>query len=137
MDNSTTRLHDIFFYGLYMDEEILKSNNVVPRNKRIAIAHGYKLRVGNMATLLREENAKAYGLLYALTHDEIDTLYKNAGLTQYVTEALSVELEDGSYISALCCNLLTPPKDDESNSEYHNKLVKCMEYYNLQISKEV
>ena len=28
MDNSINRLHDVFFYGLYMDEEILKSKNI-------------------------------------------------------------------------------------------------------------
>ena len=81
-----------------MDEEILKNKNVTPRNKRVALAHGYKLRIGKMATLLREEESKAYGLVYSLTHDEIDTLYVKSGLTDYVTEAVVVELEDGSSI---------------------------------------
>lgn len=52
MDNSNQRLNDVFFYGLYMDEEILKSKNVEPRNKRIAVVYDYKLRIGKMATLL-------------------------------------------------------------------------------------
>ena len=137
MDNSNQRLQDVFFYGLYMDEEILKSKKVQPRNKRIAIANGYKLRIGNMATLLRQKDSKAYGLVYALTHEEIDTLYVKAGLTAYVTEALTIELEDDSFISALCCNLLNPPKEDECNMEYHQKLEKCMKYYNLPFPKEV
>ena len=34
MDNSINRLHDVFFYGLYMDEEILKSKNIPIRNQR-------------------------------------------------------------------------------------------------------
>jgi len=36
MDNSTDRLHDVFFYGLYIDEEILKSKDILVRNKRSA-----------------------------------------------------------------------------------------------------
>ena len=104
MNNSIQRLNDVFFYGLYMDEEILKSKNVEPRNKRVAVANGYELRIGKMATLLRNDKAKAYGLVYSLTHDEIDTLYVKSGLIAYVTEALMVELEDGSSIAALTCN---------------------------------
>lgn len=137
MDNSDQRLNDVFFYGLYMDETILKSKNVEPRNKRTATAHGYELRIGKMATLLRKDDAKAYGIVYSLTHDEIDTLYVKSGLTDYVAEALSVELCDGSSVATLCCNLLKPPLDDESNDEYYQKLVKCMKSNNLPIPQKV
>ena len=136
MNNSNQRLNDVFFYGLYMDEEILKSKNVEPRNKRIGIAHDYELRIGKMATLLRKDEAKTYGLVYSLTHYEIDTLYTKAGLTDYVTEALMVELEDASSLPALCCNLLNPPTSDESNDGYHKKLIKCMKKYKLPIEEK-
>ncbi len=137
MDNSKQRLHDVFFYGLYMDEAILKSKNVEPRNKRIGVADGYELRVGTMATLLRKNNAKAYGIVYSLTHDEIDTLYVKAGLTAYVSEVIMVKLENGSSIATLCSNLLVPPEDDESNDEYYKKLLICMQTYGLTRPKKV
>jgi len=137
MDNSNQRLNDVFFYGLYMDEEILKSKGVEPRDKRKALVNGYELRLGNMATLLRKENAKAYGMVYSLTHEEIDILYKNSGLTQYVNEALMVELEDKSSIVTLCSVLLDEPKVDERNDEYYQKLVSCMKKYGLEIPKNV
>jgi len=137
MDNSNQRLNDVFFYGLYMDEEILKSKGVEPRKKRKALANGYALRLGNMATLLRKENAKAYGMVYSLTHEEIDILYKNSGLTQYVNEAVMVELEDKSSIVTLCSVLLDEPKVDERNDEYYQKLVSCMTKYGLEIPENV
>lgn len=137
MNNSSERLNDVFFYGLYMDEEILKSKNVVPRNKRIAIANGYELRIGRMATLLRKDKAQSYGIVYSLTHDELDTLYVKSGLIAYVTEALIVELKDGSSIAALSCNLLNPPTEDENNNEYYQKLIKCMQSYELPIPQKV
>ena len=137
MNNSEQRLNDVFFYGLYMDEEILKSKNVEPRNKRIAVADGYELRIGKMATLIRKDKAKSHGLVYSLTHDEIDVLYAKSGLTAYVTEALMVELEDGSSIAALTCNLLHSPTHDESNDEYFQKLIKCMKNYELEIPQKV
>ena len=40
IDNSKDRLVDVFFYGLYMDEEILKLKSVIPRNQRKALIHG-------------------------------------------------------------------------------------------------
>ena len=133
MDNSPTRLHEVFFYGLYMDEEILKSKGVEPRNKRAGFAKGYKLRIGNMATLLRDKESKAYGLIYSLTHDEIDTLYVKSGLTDYILESLLVTTNDGNNIAVLCSNLLVSPSINESNSEYLRKLITCMSHYNLPI----
>lgn len=131
MDNSKNRLHKVFFYGLYMDEEILKSKGVEPRERQAVCARGYKLRVGKLATLLRDENSEAYGLVYSLTYEEIDKLYKDSGLTQYIAETVLVETENKEELVALCCILLEPPKTDESNIDYFESLIKCMKKYNL------
>jgi len=131
MDNTSNRLQNDFFYGLYMDPDILKQKNVEPRNPRIGFAENYTLRIGQYATLLRQEGQQAHGILYSLTHDEIDTLYAKAGLDMYVAEAISVKLENGQAIACLCCNLLQPPKADESNADYQTKLVACMTKYGI------
>lgn len=137
MDNSKKRLHDVFFYGLYMDETILKSKDVKPRKKRVGVAKGYALRVGKMATLLRDKKSKAYGIVYALTHKEIHALYAGSGLDHYVAEAIEVTLEDKTKIPVLCCNLLNPPEDKEFNEEYLTKLLTCMKTYKLPLPKKV
>ena len=131
MNNLQDRLQDVFFYGLYIDKEILESKGVEARNPRIAAVSGYKLRVGKYATLLREENAKAHGIVFSLTHEEIDKLYAGAGLDMYVVEALLVETKQGASLPVLCCNLLIPPLDDESNPEYSMKLDACMKKYGV------
>lgn len=133
MDNTENRLHDVFFYGLYMDPDVLKSKGVDPRNPRTGFVNGYKLRVGKMATLLREANAVAHGIVYSLTHDEINQLYWGSGLDAYITEALLVETEAGDRLAALCCNLRVPPAENEANPEYLVKLLKCMDQYNLPV----
>ena len=109
-----------------MDPEILKAKGVVPRNPRKAVAKEYQLRVGGMATLLREANSEAHGIVYELTHDELDALYWGAGLVAYVAEAIAVETESNEKLTVLCCNLLVPPAEDESNPEYLGKLIQCM-----------
>ena len=133
MNNSKERLHKVFFYGLYMDEDILRSKGVEPREKELAYVKGFKLRVGKMATLLRDNNSDAYGIIYSLTYEEIDKLYKDSGLTDYVAEALMATTEDKKRVSVLCCILLNPPLEDESNDVYFDSLVSCMAKYNLPI----
>ena len=131
MDNSEKRLNNVFFYGLYMDAELLEAKGVEPRNPRKAVAKGYRLRIGKMATLLRESNAEAYGFVYALTHEEVNRLYWGAGLDAYVAESLLVEVKGGEEVVVLCCNLLVPPEEGENNSEYFGKLEKCMKKLGL------
>jgi len=84
-----------------------------------------------MATLLRDENSKAYGLIYSLTHDEIFKLYEGSGLTSYIAEAILVTTNDNQAIAALCCNLIDSPDKNEKNQEYYEKLIKCMKKYDL------
>jgi len=134
MDNSESRLQEVFFYGLYMDPEILKSKGVEPRNPRIAAVKGYKLRIGNMATLLRSENSEANGVVYSLTPADIDTLYSKSGLEMYVSEAIMVTISTGETLATLTRNLLVPPEEHESNPEYREKLNLCMEKLNVPTS---
>ena len=131
MDNSEERLIDVFFYGLYMDPDVLKAKGVNPRNPRKGVVKGYQLRVGNMATLLKAPTAEAQGIIYALTHDELNRLYWSAGLDAYVAEALLAQTEAHQEIAVLCCNLLVPPEAEEKNPEYLSKLLQCMKKLGL------
>lgn len=126
MDNSPERLQEVFFYGLYMDPKLQQAKGVIPRNPRKGRIEGYRLRVGKMATLLREESGVAHGMLYSLTHAEIEKLYWGAGLNGYVAEALPVVTEGQERISALCFNLLLPPDEQEENLHYLARLKHCM-----------
>ncbi len=115
---------DGFFYGLFMDSDLLKESGVFPENPRPAYADGWSLRIGNRATLVPEAGARAYGMLLALTHAELDKLYQAPGLEQYQPEALLVQTmeADGNAVPALCYNLLQAPHPDEANVDYAQKL---------------
>ena len=58
---------DAFFYGLYMDETVLAGAGVTPRSPHKASAHGYALKIGKRATLVKAPGNLAWGLVYALT----------------------------------------------------------------------
>ena len=43
-------------------------------NIRLARVPGYALRIGQRAKLIKNNQARAYGMLMELTHDEIEQL---------------------------------------------------------------
>lgn len=123
-DNSADRTQDVFFYGLYMDPSILEGKGVPPRYPRMATAHGYEVKVGAKTTLLRKAGSKASGMVYSLTHMELESLYRGSGLTGYYPEALQVELNSGEVVPVLCCNLLSPADWSDPNPDYASRLAQ-------------
>ena len=113
---------DGFFYGLFMDRDVLRKHRVVAANPRRAYVDGYALRIGRRATLIPASKARVYGMVFALTHDELERLYAAPGLEDYRPEALLAHALDGETWPALCYNLREAPQPDEANEEYAARL---------------
>jgi hypothetical protein len=117
---------DAFFYGLFMDIDVLRENNVEPVNPRRAYVGDFTLRIGQRATLLPLVGARAYGMLFALTHSELERLYTAPGLEQYRPEAVLARPLEGAPAPALCYNLREAPRPDERNPEYAARLQRAL-----------
>jgi len=117
-----SRRIDVFFYGLFMDAELLRSKGMSPENIRRAWAPGFALRIGKRATLWPDRNASTYGMLMQLTHEEIEKLYSDNSVRAYRPEAILVQLQDGTGVPALTFNLVESPQANERNSKYAAKL---------------
>lgn len=117
---------DAFFYGLFMDVEVLREAGVAPINPRRGYVDGFALRIGRRATLLPSAGARAYGMLFALTCSELDRLYARPGLEQYHPEAVLVQPLKGTPTPALCYNLREAPRPGELNSEYAAQLRRAL-----------
>ena len=113
---------DGFFYGLFMDVEVLGQHGVAPLNPRQAYVDGFALRIGQRATLLPSPGARVYGMVFSLTHADLDRLYTAPGLEQYRPEAVLAQPLDGGPAPALCYNLPEPPRPHERNPEYAARL---------------
>ena len=118
----TRRPIEVFFYGLFMDVELLQSQAVVPMHARRAFVEGFTLRIGQRATLIPMVGARAYGMLIALTHHEIMQLYAAPGLQHYLPEAVLAHTMEGQAVPALCYNLTEPPSISERNPAYAAQL---------------
>ena len=113
---------DCFFYGLFMDPDVLRENGVAPTAPRHAYSEDHRLRIGARATLVRSPGDRAYGMIFALTHDELERLYSAPGLEQYRAETISVTTFEGERLDVSCYNLSVPPGPGVGSSEYAERL---------------
>ena len=118
----TPRSISVFFYGLFMDAEALRSNGYHPTNECQACVSGMTLQLGQRATLVAAAASSVFGFVMDLSHTEVDRLYAEPSVAAYRPEAVIAELIDGSRIAALCFNL--PQSDEPSipNPDYASKL---------------
>ncbi|MBT8100424.1 MAG: gamma-glutamylcyclotransferase [Gammaproteobacteria bacterium] len=88
-----------------MDQELLASKGIEPTDTRLGFVDGFSLRIGERATLLRQPDNRAYGVMMEITAGAAKNLYAEASVADYQPEPVSVELEDGSTAEAICYNL--------------------------------
>jgi hypothetical protein len=112
----------VFFYGLFMDVDLLLSKGAHATHPRPASVPGFAIRIGQRATLMRNAESSAHGIIMELSHAEIEQLYSEPSVSVYRPEAVLAQLADGSYIPALCFNLVVPPAPEEANADYAMKL---------------
>jgi hypothetical protein len=122
----SARRIDAFFYGLFMDADILRGAGVAPLDARRAHVDGFALRIGERATLLPLDGARAYGMLFAMTHAELDRLYAAPGLERYRPEAVLAQPMGGTPVPAVCYNLVEAPRPHERNPEYAARLQQAL-----------
>jgi hypothetical protein len=120
-----------FFYGLFMDVAVLRNSGAMPADPRQAYVDDFTLRIGQRATLIPSAGARAYGMLIALTHSELDHLYNAPGLDQYRPEAVLARLLGGGSLPALCYNLRVDSRIDERNPDYALRLQRVLRDLNF------
>jgi hypothetical protein len=132
----------VFFYGLFMDEDLLATKGIEPAEARVGFVDGLALRIGERATLVHRPDCRAYGVVMDITQREAAALYAEEGVADYVPEAVIVELPDSTRIEAMCYNL----PDDKvagTNKDYAAALLKVArrlgfpESYLYQIRKQL
>ena len=131
MSDPEPRRIAVFFYGLFMDDSLLRQKGVTPRDGRCASVQGFSLVIGARATLVPLSSGTVHGVLCRLTHAEIDALYSDASVDVYRPEAVLAHLEDGTLVPALCFNLPLPPSPDEHNADYAARLRRLAERIGL------
>ena len=68
----------VFFYGSYMNPDVLREVNYVPERMETAVLSGFDIRIEPRANLVRSAEHSVYGVLTSGTHAELARLYAHA-----------------------------------------------------------
>ena len=131
MTRETAARIEVFFYGLFMDEALLLGKGLNPENGRAASLDGFQLVIGERATLVRREGARAHGVVYTLTRVEVEALYSEESVGAYRSEVVAASLAGGRVVRALCFILPAPPSTEGRNPLYASKLRELAERIGL------
>nr|WP_299487988.1 gamma-glutamylcyclotransferase family protein [uncultured Allomuricauda sp.] len=96
---------EVFFYGLFMDHNILLKNGVIPSNPRTGYLSDFTLKIGTRASLIPSKGEKSYGILMTVDKSEIQNLYAEASVADYVPEEVNIMTNPHESIKAVCYNL--------------------------------
>lgn len=122
-----------FFYGSYINENVLKVVNIYPDKCETAKLPGFDIIIRPYANLIKSENNSVYGILTQLTHEELKRLYSHAEEVfheLYEPEAVLVQAGNEEWVPALCyiChNMDEKPADND----YIKRIVEPAKEYNF------
>ncbi len=111
----------VFFYGLFMDEELLKKKGLNPQKIRPACLKGYGLRIAERATLEQSESESSYGTVMQLTQHELATLYDSDGVADYLPKTVTI-IETNGKTTEVESYILPMDKTSGRNSQYAQSL---------------
>lgn len=96
----------VFFYGSYINLNVLKEIDISPDFFDIAKLSGFEIVIQPRANLIASFAHEVFGILTTASHSELERLYTEHALDilgeRYLPEAVVVQLLDGSLQPALC-----------------------------------
>lgn len=90
----------VFFYGSFINVDVLKEVDVVPDDVRVAKLSGWDIHIGPIATIEPKDNACVYGIVVECSHEELERLYAQDWVGTYLPEPVLVEMM-GLFLPAL------------------------------------
>ena len=115
-----------FFYGSYINLDVLKELDYRPRKYEVARLPGFDITIAPIANLARSEQHTTYGIVATGTHIELSRLYDHAEHVlggRYLPEAVLVQTMQGHWISALC--YIAPKLSGESaDTDYVDRILQ-------------
>jgi cation transport regulator ChaC len=94
-----------FFYGSFINREVLKKAGYTAEQYEVAKLSGFNIHIQPLANLVRSDQHCVYGIVARATHEELNRLYEYAqsGLGgTYLPEPVMVETLDGKWRAAFC-----------------------------------
>jgi hypothetical protein len=121
-----------FFYGSFMDSDVLAKADVHPTGLQLARLDGWELKIAPRATLIPSEGRCVYGILAQLTHPELDKLYTKDwfGFGTYLPEAVIVTSAAAGQLAAMCY-IAWQIEGGKPTEEYVGKILSVAREYSF------
>ena len=122
-----------FFYGLFLDPDILKDLGFSPKKSQLAKLEHYKLVIGERANLIKDNESVVWGNLIDMSEEELKALYSEKSVSAYEKQTVTcIRHHDQQAITADVYILpddyiMKPAKD----SGYIKKLLSVCQKYNF------
>lgn len=110
-------MKSVFFYGLFMDADLLKEQGLNPSNPELARVEGFGLRIGDRATLEASVGERVFGSVMDLGDEELAALYGNESVADYVPRQL-VAVDMRGHSLQVTSYILPMEKVSGSNRDY-------------------
>ena len=111
----------VFFYGLFMDVEILKKAGINAKDIDQAYLLDHKLLIGERASLLPSQGDRSYGLIMSVNDEKLTELYAEESVRDYLPHTLVVYSKDNGAEKVICY-LLEEDSLKGSNPVYAKRL---------------
>lgn len=121
-----------FFYGLFLDPDILIELGHAPQNIRLAKLKNHKLVIAERANLIEKYGSSVWGNIIDLEEKELDQLYAEKSVADYqpiiVTCALSHNKKENAVTYTLPNDYIM---NAAKNNDYAKKLLSVCKKYNF------
>lgn len=119
-----------FFYGSFMNPDVLARADVHPAEAQMARLDGWDIQIAPRATLVPAGGRSVFGILAQLSHPELDKLYTKDwfGFGTYLPEAVLVVDATGRFVPALSY-IAWETEGGTPSSEYIEKVVTVAQQF--------
>jgi hypothetical protein len=120
-----------FFYGSYINLEVLLEVGMTPGRFEVARLPGYDITIRPLANLVVSDECTVYGMLASSTYVELDRLYEHAREVLggvYLPHPVLVYTASGKVEPALCYIAPALP-GDPPDPVYLNRILKPAREY--------
>jgi len=122
----------VFFYGSYINFDVLAEANIEKREYEIARLMGYTLAISPLANIIPSKYGTVYGILTRLTHRELDRLYTEHARDklgqEYLPQAVIIDRLNGVFQAALTY-IAHEMKTQNADPAYVDRILKPAETY--------
>ncbi len=114
-----------------MDRSLLVNKGYHPVIIGRGVLNGYRIHIGDRATLLPSSADRVWGIVMELPEEEVTALYNEPGVSGYKPELVQVIMEGEADAIVVQCYNLPSGIASGTNPEYAAKLLKLAESMNF------